>query len=171
MFKKGGYVAAPAEPTVPRLSASGLPGVIRATLPLVRYNDSILVEAHRDGWEGLFSEPLRHLYWIVTSRGVERNWGRHDVTTDHYAAISGVLEVALIDGRRGSPSENQQLVVTLDGSTGDGLIIPPGVWHTFRSVSETGILLNSKSPPYDPGHPDKHVVPLADERFGFSWPD
>jgi dTDP-4-dehydrorhamnose 3,5-epimerase-like enzyme len=153
----------------PRLQpVDGIPGAFVARFPVVRYAGGTLVEARRTGWDGLFDEPLDHLYWIATTRGVERDWGRHTRTADRYAAVAGTIEVALLDGR--AAAARRAHLVVLDAARGDGLLIPSGVWHTFRVTSETGILLNSKSPAYDPVDPDKERRTFGEPGFAAPWP-
>lgn len=154
---------------VPLLTETDLPGVMRATSPVVHYNSSFLVEPYREGWGGLYGAPLGHLYWIVTSRGVGRKWGRHEYTTDRYTAVYGTIEVALFDGREGSPTQGELRLFTLEGEAGDGLLIPPGVWHTFRTLTETGILMNSKNPAYNPDNVDKETRPMPNDEIPFVW--
>ena len=156
---------------LPSLTELEIPGVFAARSPVVAYNSSLLVEPYREGWSGLYNEPLGHLYWIVTHPGVVRKWGRHQRTIDRYSAVFGTLEVALVDGREDSPTSGEVLVVPLDAEKGDGLLIPVGVWHTFRALSPTAVLLNSKSPGYDPEHLDKELLPMPNDQFDFVWND
>ena len=156
---------------VPDLEELPIPGVIRARFPVVHYNSSLLVEPYRAGWASIYDEPIDHLYWIVTERGVRRNWGKHERTTDRYAVVQGTVEIALVDDRPESPTKGELLVVTLEGAAGDGLLIPVGIWHTFRAVSPTAVLLNSKTPPYDPSDVDKQLLPMPNDQFAFSWDD
>jgi dTDP-4-dehydrorhamnose 3,5-epimerase len=156
---------------LPTLTPHELEGTFLAQSPVVSYNSSLLVEPYRLGWGGLYGEPLGHLYWIVTHRGVNRAWGVHDHTIDKYSAVLGVIEVALYDGRAHSSTAGRLSVIALDGQSGDGLLIPPGVWHTLRARSETVVLMNSKTPPYDAEHVDKTLGPLPDDLQNFSWPE
>jgi dTDP-4-dehydrorhamnose 3,5-epimerase-like enzyme len=155
----------------PELEELAIAGVVRASLPVVHYNSSTLVEAHRAGWSSIYDEPIDHLYWIVTERGVRRQWGKHDRTTDRYAVVQGTIEVALVDDREASDTRGELLVVTLDGAAGHGLRIPTGIWHTFRAVSPMAVLLNSKTPPYDPADVDKHLLAMPNDRIPFEWDD
>ena len=155
----------------PKLTALELSGVFLAEFPVIEYNSSILVEPYREGWAGMYDAPLGHLYWIVTHKGVTRKWGQHDRTTDRYAAVFGVMEVALFDGREDSETSGQLLVVTLDAAKGQGVLIPVGVWHTFRAISDTVVLMNSKTPAYDPEHVDKHLLPMPNDLIDFVWSD
>jgi dTDP-4-dehydrorhamnose 3,5-epimerase len=156
---------------LPTLTPHEFGGTFLAHSPVVSYNSSLLVEPYRLGWSGLYDEPLAHLYWIVTYPGVVRAWGLHDHTVDRYSAVLGVVEVALYDGRADSSTAGKFSVVRLDGESGDGLLIPPGVWHTFRAVSETVVLMNSKTPPYNAVKVDKQLAPLPAPLLDFSWPE
>ncbi len=164
-----GLMIEPSERDAPELEQLGITGVLRASFRTVTYNSSLLVEPHRRGWPGFFDEPIDHLYWIVTQRGVHRAWGRHQQTTDRYAVVLGTVEVALIDGRNPQGSDPVPLIVALDGAAGEGLLIPPGVWHTFRSTTDQAVLLNSKSPPFEPDDVDKQVLPMPNDQFSFVW--
>jgi dTDP-4-dehydrorhamnose 3,5-epimerase and related enzymes len=78
--------------------------------------------------------------------------------------------MALHDERPESPSAGRSLRVRIDARNGDGLVIPPGVWHTFRAVSGQVVLLNSKNPPYlTDGVVDKETVPAVNDRFALDW--
>jgi len=156
---------------LPTLRPHEFDGVSIARSRVVAYNSSLLVEPYRAGWGGLYAAPIEHLYWIVTYRGVARAWGVHDHTIDRYSAVLGLIDVALYDGRANSTTAGQFSVVTLDSELGEGLYIPAGVWHTFRARSETVVLMNSKSPPYDPAHVDKTLGPLPTALAEFDWPD
>ncbi|MER3387450.1 MAG: dTDP-4-dehydrorhamnose 3,5-epimerase family protein [Microcella pacifica] len=156
-------------PVTPQREALGVAGAFLVRFPAIAYNDSVLYETHRDGWVGLFEEPIEHLYHVRTRRGVVRSWGRHARTTDRYVAMLGVIEVALFDARPSSDSRGALAVVQLDSDVGMGLRIPPGVWHTFRSATEHALLLNSKTPPYDPEQVDKELLPMPHESIPFQW--
>jgi dTDP-4-dehydrorhamnose 3,5-epimerase len=111
----------------------------------INYNSSQLVEIYRYGSQSLYSS-LPHLYWIVTPKDVYRRFGVHEYTTDTYSVVYGEIQVALYDNRSSSGTNGNLKLVTLNGDFGDALFIPPGVWHTFRSITEIGILLNPRIP-------------------------
>lgn len=158
----------PSEPTLREL---GIAGVHLATSPVIEYNSSTLVEPHRAGWGGLYADPIEHMYWITTPRGVLRAWGCHEHTTDRYSVVSGSIEVALVDGRDASATAGAFIIVPLDAARGEGLLIPPGIWHTFRATSDVAVLFNSKNPPYDPDNVDKHRRLMPTELADFTWGD
>jgi dTDP-4-dehydrorhamnose 3,5-epimerase-like enzyme len=161
------YKDSPGPAHAPEVTDLEIPGVRFWRAPQVNYSGGILTEVHRNGWVSLFSEtPIDHLYWIEALRGQERDWGYHAFTTDRYALITGTVSVALVDMRSG-PGIERLLLVKLD--PGDGLTIPPGVAHTFSVLSETAILANSKSPPYDANAPDKRKISLTDPWMPRAW--
>ena len=134
----------------------------------ITYNNSTLIEAHRKGWEGC-ERGLEHLYWITTYKGVLRDWGVHDHTTDHYFSVYGKVEVALFEARTGEPLFGRILKIILNSDSGEGLVIPPGVYHTFRAITPVAVLLNSKDPYYDEKNPDKKKLPLKNKLIPFIW--
>jgi dTDP-4-dehydrorhamnose 3,5-epimerase-like enzyme len=134
----------------------------------VSYNNSTLVEAYREGWGG-FETGIKHLYWITTYKGVTRDWGVHKYTTDRYFAVHGEIEVALFEGRKQEPLFGQMSTIILSSDKGEGLVIPPGVYHTFRAISPVVVLLNSKSPAYNEENPDKEKLPLKNDLIPLVW--
>lgn len=148
----------------------GINGVLFGRNRVVAYNSSLLVEIHRKPSDGLYEE-LNHLYWIVTSRGVLRRWGVHKETTDTYSAVYGRLEVALWDGRDESSTLGNTIVIELISERGEALRVPPGVWHTFRSKTETSVLLNSKSPSWKSYDTDKISHDFSESNPPFQWPE
>jgi len=145
-------------------------GVMFGRNRVVNYNSSLLVEIHRKPSSGLYEE-LNHLYWIVTHRGVMRKWGVHKATTDTYSAVYGTLEVALWDGRNESSTYGETVIIELVSENGEALRIPPGVWHTFRSKTETSILMNSKSPTWKSEDTDKLSYDFSESSPPFQWPE
>ncbi len=144
-------------------------GAVLGRNRLIEYKSSRLVEVYREGWQSMYSE-IKHLYWIVVPKGSMRGWGVHEETTDVYSCVYGEIEVALFDNRRG-PSYQVNLVITMKSDQGESLIIPPGVWHTFRSISNESVLLNSKNPAWNPMNTDKKVFPLEESIPPFVWPE
>lgn len=144
-------------------------GVLFGRNRVVSYNSSLLVEVHRKPSTGLYEE-INHLYWIVTHIGVIRKWGVHKTTTDTYSVVYGKVEVALWDGRHESSTYGETVIIELNSENGDALKIPPGVWHTFRSKTETSILMNSKSPSWTSEDTDKVSYDFSESIPPFQWP-
>ena len=151
-------------------SESEIEGVLVGKNRKVSYKNSLLVEIYRKPFNALYEE-LNHLYWIITKRGVIRNWGVHKHTTDIYSAVYGELEIALWDSRRDSATYGKTQIIQLNSSNGDALKIPPGVWHTFRAKSHEAVLLNSKNPAWNSENPDKTSHELSESNPPFLWPE
>ena len=148
------------------VSSTVIDGVLIVSSPFVEYDAGILTELYRPEWGGLFApgEEIGHLYTVFSPRGgTRKEWYFHEHTLDRYMVLSGTLSVGLYDGRRDSGTFRGFQVVELS-EPGRGqpsaLRIPPGVWHSLRWESESGMFLNAKYPAYNRELPDKFRVPL-----------
>lgn len=149
-------------------------GAVCQTFPIVSYGHGVLTELHNSSWSDMFSEPIGHLYLVSNLGGRREEWYEHRLTTDRYVLIEGALTVALFDARRESTSFGTLELVELSSvSSGEtaGLIIPAGVWHSFRIHSERALLMNAKTPRYDRDDPDKYRMEMPNELCDFSWPE
>jgi dTDP-4-dehydrorhamnose 3,5-epimerase-like enzyme len=143
---------------------------VKWKFPSVEYSGGRLVEVHRSGWPDMFEAGgVSHLYWIESSRGQSRSWGVHRQTTDRYVCVFGTIEVACFDDRETSGSRGALELLIL--GPGEGLTIPPGVYHTFRPGQDVSILMNSKNPPYNAKDVDKHKLPMPNSLVSFEWPE
>ncbi len=147
-------------------------GVTLMTVPVMAYEYGLLGEIFNPDWESIFREPIEHMY-VINNVGHERgHWHMHRVTTDRYVLIQGEIEIALYDDRPAS-STYQSLIkvilVQIGAAGAQGLRIPPGVWHTFRSKDLSFTLLNNKYPKYDSENPDKFVRSFEEAGFEFAW--
>jgi len=136
--------------------------------PRVNYQGGTLIEVHRTGWKDMFgAEGIPHLYWISSELGQSRAWGVHEHTTDRYVCVVGSVQVACFDNRAESPSKGNLEIIVL--SPGEGLLIPPGVFHTFRPSETMSVLMNSKSPAYNAKDVDKKKLPMPNSLIPFEW--
>lgn len=144
----------------------------RQIFPSVSYAHGALTEVLNSGWDDMFSVPVEHLYLVNNLGGRREEWYEHRTTTDRYVLIDGALTVALFDGRKTSASFGTLEVIDLTalGSGGySGLVIPPGVWHSFRIDSERVMLLNAKTPAYNRESPDKYRMQMPNDLTSFTW--
>jgi dTDP-4-dehydrorhamnose 3,5-epimerase-like enzyme len=146
-------------------------GVRTQKSPIVKYKAGIICEVKNLRWENLYEASIDHLYIIYDDTFAKREWGMHKETTDRYLLIKGSIEVALFDGR--NPGETEPFVCRLSG--GDegeisGIVIPPGVWHSFRNLKESEvILMNFKSPDFNRDDVDKYRLAMPNELTSFQW--
>jgi len=151
-------------------------GVVTATLPFVRYEqDNILTELYRPEWSGVFltGEPIEHLYTVsAPSGGIRKEWYYHEHTLDRYVMLSGKLDIGLYDGREGSATYGNFILISL-GESGSGLPsalrVPPFVWHSLKWQTGHGMFLNAKLPGYERNLPDKFRVAVADLPEAITW--
>ena len=157
----------------PDVEALDIDGAFRERFPRVAYRYGYLTEVLNDRWADIYSQPVEHLYFLSNPDASSRDeWYVHHRITDRYLLIDGHLDVALFDAREGSRTFGTLIVVEL-GSIEDGgfagLLIPPGVWHSFSSRRERLLLMNAKTPSYDRTDPDKSRLPMPNETVDFRW--
>jgi dTDP-4-dehydrorhamnose 3,5-epimerase-like enzyme len=151
---------------------TSIDGVTLMKIPTVKYEYGELTEIFHPQWETIYLEPITHMYIITNGKNKRHEWHVHHETFDRYLVIEGEIEIALHDARKSSRTKRETIVIKLSGigtSGNHGLRIPPGVYHTFRSVTEGFTMLNNKSLPYNRENPDKFVVPFWESGIAFQW--
>lgn len=66
--------------------------------------------------------------------------------------VDGVIQDAVLDLRRGSPTFGQHAVVGLSAEDGNMLYIPRGLAHGFCTLSETAVVVYKTTPSHAPEH-------------------
>lgn len=163
---------APGPDHEPVVTPSAIDGVVRQRFPSVTYAHGALTEIVNSAWHDMFTLPVEHLYVVANSAGRREEWYEHRLTTDRYVLLSGSIRVALFDPRVASTTRGVLDVIDLSevGGTGDsGLVIPAGVWHSFRIDSERAVLVNAKTPGYQRSNPDKYRLAMPNELTPFTW--
>ena len=142
------------------------------TVPTVNYAYGSLTEILNLSWPSIYEEPVEHTYVVVNSKVQRNEWHVHKESFDRYLLLQGELEVVLYDNRPQSPTADTLGRYFLHGVGNPGchgLRIPPGVWHTFRSISDGFMLMNNKFPPYRQDNPDKYSVAFSESGVDFEW--
>jgi dTDP-4-dehydrorhamnose 3,5-epimerase len=82
-------------------------------------------------------------YVSMTLPGVQRGPHAHREQTDYFAFFSSSFKLVLWDGREGSGTLGNRMVLVLGEDNPKFVAIPPGVVHAYRNVGETeGLVLN-----------------------------
>ncbi len=83
-------------------------------------------------------------YISVTHAGAVRGPHAHTQQTDCFAFIAtGLFELRLWDNREASPTRGHRVTSTVGEANPTLVVIPPGVIHGYRNISDTdGIVLN-----------------------------
>lgn len=106
-------------------------------------------------------------YVTITERGIVKAWHYHLKQTDVWFVPWGKVKVGLFDARQGSRTCGVANGVVMGGGNNVTLVIPPGVFHGYLTLTEHAILINTTSEPYDPQ--DEYRAAWDDPRFGFVW--
>lgn len=154
------------------IEPTGIDGALLMRVPTVHYEHGHLTEVYHPDWNTIYTEPIEHMYTITNPAHHRHEWHVHRRTTDRYLLLNGRVEIALHDARTDSPTHGVLVRFELGEIGTEGphaLRIPPGVWHTFRSLSDGFTLLNNKYPRYDRRDPDKWVTGFDEAPFSFRW--
>jgi dTDP-4-dehydrorhamnose 3,5-epimerase len=149
----------------PQASALSVVGLELLDLPVERDERGSLVELCRNAWiDG--DHPVQ---WnAVTNRpGALRGVHWHNGHVDYLAPAHGRVLVAAVDLRMGSPSEGEALLVELDATRPQALIVPAGVGHGFYSA-DASVLMYGVSSYWDPE--DELGVRWDDPALHIPWP-
>lgn len=100
--------------------------------------------------------------------GVVKAWHVHEVQTDWWYVVGGVLRVGLADVRPDSPTRGEKMDFLMgDWQPARVLTIPPGVAHGCKVVQGPANLLYVTSHTYNPD--DEGRIAHDDPNIGFDW--
>jgi dTDP-4-dehydrorhamnose 3,5-epimerase len=95
-------------------------------------------------------EQFGEIYFATAYPGVVKAWHLHSRQTQNYAAIVGMVKLALYDDREGSATrgELQELFI---GEDNYALVrIPPGVYNGWKCIGvKPAIVANCATEPHD----------------------
>lgn len=145
-------------------------GVTLRQLRVNRDDRGTLTELLRTDWTDIYDaeHPFAQTYVSMTGPGVARDedrWHVHQHQTDRFYCLAGAIVVAIADGREGSPTRGNLMLVEL-AATADApaplvVTVPPGTLHGFVVVSQTpATLMNFPNRLYDPT--DEGRVPFTE---------
>jgi dTDP-4-dehydrorhamnose 3,5-epimerase len=117
-------------------------------------------ETFRQAWLPEDAPAMVQSNLSISRAGVLRGLHLHRRQSDFWCVIEGAAFVALVDLRRGSPSEGATWTETFDAAHGlRGLYVPPGVAHGFCAL--TDLRMQYMVDAYFSG----------EDEFGFAWND
>lgn len=116
------------------------------TRPLKCFEDARgwLIELYRED-ELLPANRPSMAYISQTLPGVARGPHEHREQTDHFAFVGpGDFKLYLWDARRDSPTFERKQTLVVGESNRQAVIVPPGVVHAYKNISDTaGLVFNS----------------------------
>lgn len=109
------------------------------------------------------------LYFSEVEPGAVKAWKQHARQTQHFAAPSGRLRVALYDDREASPTRGTLREVLLGRPDHYRLLrIPPRVWYGFTALGTAPALIcNCADIPHDPAESIRRDP--EDASIPYSW--
>jgi len=130
---------------------------------------------------GYFLEILRAGQGLVTNfpatmqvsaaynfPGTIKAWHYHLHQTDCFAPVAGLLQIALVDLRRGSPTFGQRNTIYAGALRPWQVLIPPGVGHGYKVIGrEPSVLVYATSRFYDPA--DEGRLPYDHPGINYDW--
>jgi len=104
----------------------------------------------------LLGSEFGQVYVTSLHPGVVKAWHRHSSQFDRMVGLVGQTLLVLIDGREDSPTFGAVVEQVLGDRQHSLVLIPPGVWHGLKCLSEAeSLVLNVPTRPYDLQDPDE----------------
>jgi dTDP-4-dehydrorhamnose 3,5-epimerase len=136
--------------------------VFRPTRP-VPHDDGHLTEVARASWNEL-GDPIVQVHVTTTLPGRIRAWGLHQRGTDRLFVVSGLVRIAVFDGRNGSASQGRVNVFTVSEKNPGLLIVPPNLYHGWKNIGVTeAVIINMPNSMYNYAAPDALDLPWDSE--------
>ena len=143
-------------------------GVIIKKLRVIPDERGFLMEMLR--CDDDFFKAFGQVYLSVAYPGVVKGWHYHKHQTDHFAAVKGMLKVALYDMREGSKTKGTVNVFFIGEKNPVLLVIPPFVAHGVKAVGgEAGYLVNCPDKPYNYEDPDEYRIDPHSGEIPYDW--
>jgi dTDP-4-dehydrorhamnose 3,5-epimerase len=151
------------------LPAPKIAGLLSREVKHLPTRSGITTEVYRQEWAP-HDEGLVHIISVAAQPGSISAWHLHKKQTDHFFLQHGALLFAAFDDRPESSSYRQLDVFRLNHVRPRLLVIPPGVWHGFRSIShETSFIINAFDVAYKYADPDEWRLPADTTHIPFSF--
>ena len=104
----------------------------------------------------------------VTYSGVVKAFHYHLHQHDCWTVVKGMLQVALVDLRRHSPTFRLRNTLYVGEKRPWQVLIPPGVAHGYKVIApESAVLVYVTSRFYDPS--DEYRIPFNDPDLSYDW--
>lgn len=92
----------------------------------------------------------------------------HRHQTDYWVPVAGLLQVALVDLRRGSPTEGVKNTLYVGALRPWSLIVPPGVGHGYKVIgADPAVLVYVTNRVYNPE--DEGRIAYNDPSIRYDW--
>jgi dTDP-4-dehydrorhamnose 3,5-epimerase len=110
------------------------------------------------------------VYLSVCYPGIVKGWHYHQIQTDYFTVVKGMLKVVLFDRREDSRTCGVVNEFFLGEKNPVLLVIPPMVVHGVKAVGpEAGYLVNCPDRPYNHASPDEHRIDPHSGEIPYDW--
>jgi dTDP-4-dehydrorhamnose 3,5-epimerase len=104
----------------------------------------------------------------VTYAGIVKAFHYHLRQSDCWTVVKGMLQVGLVDLRRGSPTFGERNTIYVGEKRPWQVLIPPGVAHGYKVIGQdAAVLVYVTSRFYDPE--DECRIAFDDARLAYDW--
>ena len=129
----------------------------------VPHEDGHVTEVARAGWDVL-DQPVVQVHTTTTLPGRVRAWGLHQRGTDRLFVVSGLVKLAIFDGRHGSPTRGLVNTFMVSDRNPGLLVVPTDLYHGLKNIgANEAIIINMPSRVYDYDDPDALDLPWDSE--------
>lgn len=142
-------------------------GVVVKNLRAIPDERGWLMEILRSDWDVF--EKFGQVYITAAYQDVVKAWHMHKKQTDHLACIKGRVKLVLYDDRDGSKTRGEINEFTIGGENPLLVKVPPEVWHGFKAIGETAIVVNVPTELYNYENPDERRLPPDTGKIPYDW--
>jgi len=129
----------------------------------VPHEDGHVTEVARASWE-LLGDPIVQVHITTTFAGRIRAWGLHPIGTDRLFVVSGLVKLAVYDGRQDSPTFGRLSEFVVSEKNPGLLIVPPNLYHGWKNIGTTeAVIINMPTRMYQYAGPDALDLPWDSE--------
>ena len=127
-----------------------------------------LMEMLRDDDE--IFQKFGQAYLTTAYPGAVKGWHYHKKQIDNFVVVSGMMKVALYDGRKDSPTHGEVNEFFMGVHNPVLIQIPPFVYHGFKCISESeALVVNVPTEVYNYDQPDEFRVHPHDNDIPYDW--
>jgi dTDP-4-dehydrorhamnose 3,5-epimerase len=104
----------------------------------------------------------------ISYSGTIKAFHFHRHQTDCWVPVGGMLQIALVDLRKGSPTYGARNTFYLGALRPWQLLVPPGIAHGYKVIgAEPAVLVYVTNRFYDPS--DEGRIPYNDPQIQYDW--
>ncbi|MDY6787608.1 MAG: dTDP-4-dehydrorhamnose 3,5-epimerase family protein [candidate division WOR-3 bacterium] len=110
------------------------------------------------------------VYMTTNYPGIIKAWHCHEKQTDYVTCISGMIKLALYDGREESSTYRSVEELFIGDHKKRMVVIPPGVYHGWKNIgTDESIVVSVITRPYNADNPDEIRLPYDSDKIPYSW--